>query len=55
MLVKDEEKNLPKCLESIRGLFDERVLIGATGCTATRQLWSDSRGPADDVVWASIE
>ena len=27
MIVRDEEKNLPRCLDSVRGLFDEIVVL----------------------------
>ena len=32
MIVRDEENNLPHCLESVRGLFDEIVVVD-TGST----------------------
>ena len=32
MIVKDEEKNLSTCLESVRGVFDEIVIVD-TGST----------------------
>ena len=27
MIVRDEQENLPHCLESVRGLFDEIVVV----------------------------
>ena len=27
MIVRDEQRNLPHCLESVRGLFDEIVVV----------------------------
>ena len=27
MIVRDEESNLPRCLDSVRGLFDEIVIV----------------------------
>ncbi|MBV8129996.1 MAG: glycosyltransferase [Planctomycetaceae bacterium] len=32
MIVKDKQDNLPHCLESVRGLFDETVVVD-TGST----------------------
>ena len=36
MIVRDEENNLPPCLESVRGLFDEIVVVD-TGSTGSDQ------------------
>jgi glycosyltransferase involved in cell wall biosynthesis len=38
MIVRNEEKNLPGCLESVKGLFPE-VVIANTGSTdATKEV-----------------
>jgi cellulose synthase/poly-beta-1,6-N-acetylglucosamine synthase-like glycosyltransferase len=49
MIVRNEEANLPRCLESVRGLFDEMVVVdtGSTDCTkALAMSWGpSSNGP----------
>ena len=36
MIVKDEEKNLPHCLDSVRGIFDEIVVVDTGSTDRTR-------------------
>ena len=38
MIVRDEEKNLPHCLESVRGVFDEIVVIDTGSTDRTREI-----------------
>ncbi len=38
MIVRDEEKTLPRCLESIRGLFDELVIVDTGSSDGTAAL-----------------
>ena len=38
MIVKDEEKNLPTCLASVRGLFDEIVVVDTGSKDRTREI-----------------
>ena len=38
MIVRDEEKNLPSCLESVRGLFDEIVVVDTGSKDRTREI-----------------
>ena len=45
MIVRNEEANLPACLESVRGLFDQTVIVdtGSTDATVkiARRYWAD--------------
>ncbi len=38
MIVKDEERNLPRCLQSVRGLADELIIIDTGSADATRSI-----------------
>lgn len=38
MIVKDEEKNLPRCLDSVRGVADEIVVVDTGSRDATREI-----------------
>jgi hypothetical protein len=44
MIVRDEESNLPHCVSSVAGLFDEIVVVDTGSCepTAHRLLFSAS-------------
>lgn len=38
MIVKNEERNLPRCLESVRGLAGELIVVDTGSTDATRQI-----------------
>ncbi len=38
MIVRDEETNLPHCLESVRGVFDEIVVVDTGSVDRTREI-----------------
>jgi glycosyltransferase involved in cell wall biosynthesis len=38
MIVRDEERNLPACLDSIAGLFDEIVIVDTGSLDATKEI-----------------
>ena len=38
MIVRDEEKNLPHCLGSVRGIFDEIVVVDTGSVDRTREI-----------------
>ena len=38
MIVRDEEKNLPNCLESVRGVFDEIVIVDTGSQDRTKEI-----------------
>lgn len=41
MVVKNEERNLPRCLDSVRGLASEFVVVDTGSTDATRRIASD--------------
>ena len=51
MIVRNEERNLPVCLESVRGLFDEIVVVdtGSTDRTKDIAAWFGAR--VVDFAW----
>jgi glycosyltransferase involved in cell wall biosynthesis/predicted Zn-dependent protease len=38
MIVKNEEENLPACLESVEGMFDETIVVDTGSTDRTRQI-----------------
>ncbi len=51
MTVKDEQKNLPHCLSSVDGLFDE-IVVGDTGSKdRTREIAREFGARVFDFVW----
>jgi glycosyltransferase involved in cell wall biosynthesis len=38
LIVRDEEKNLPNCLGSVRGLFDEIVVDDTGSADRTKEI-----------------
>lgn len=51
MIVRDEEKNLPCCLESVRGLFDEIVIVDTGSKDRTKEIASKYGACIIDFVW----
>jgi glycosyltransferase involved in cell wall biosynthesis/tetratricopeptide (TPR) repeat protein len=51
MIVKNEEKNLPACLASVRGLFDETVVVDTGSTDRTRQIAQEFGARVFDFVW----
>ena len=51
MIVRDEEKNLPSCLESVRGLFDEIVVVDTGSKDRTREIAREFAVRVFDFVW----
>jgi glycosyltransferase involved in cell wall biosynthesis len=51
MIVRDEEKNLPKCLESVRGLFDEIVVIDTGSHDRTAEIARSFGARVFDFPW----
>ena len=45
MIVKNEEDNLPACLDSVKDLVDEIVVIDTGSTDRTAEVSSRSRGP----------
>ena len=44
MIVRDEEKNLPHCLESVRGIFDEIIVVDTGSVDRTVEIAREYRG-----------
>ncbi len=51
MIVRDEEENLPKCLESIRGIFDEIVVVDTGSTDRTVEIAQSFGARVFDFVW----
>ena len=51
MIVRDEEKNLPHCLESVRGLFDEIILLDTGSRDRTIEIARSFGARVFDFVW----
>ncbi len=51
MIVRDEEKNLPKCLESVRGIFDEIVVVDTGSTDRTVEVARSFGARVFDFVW----
>jgi glycosyltransferase involved in cell wall biosynthesis len=51
MIVKNEEANLPTCLESVRGLFDEIVVLDTGSKDRTAEIARSFGARVFDFVW----
>ena len=51
VIARDEEKNLPKCLESVRGLFDEIVVIDTGSHHRTAEIARSFGAKVFDFPW----
>ena len=51
MIVRDEEKNLPHCLESVRGVFDEIVVLDTGSRDRTVEIARSFGARVFDFVW----
>ena len=51
MIVRDEEKNLPSCLESVRGVFDEIVVVDTGSTDRTAEIARSFGARVFDFVW----
>ena len=51
MIVKDEEKNLANCLESVRGIFDEIVVVDTGSTDRTVEIARSFGANVFDFVW----
>ena len=51
MIVKNEEANLPRCLESVRGLFDEIIVLDTGSTDRTVEIATSFGARVFDFVW----
>ena len=51
MIVRDAEKDLPKCLESARGVFDEIVVVDTGSVDRTAEIAREYGARVFDFVW----
>jgi glycosyltransferase involved in cell wall biosynthesis len=51
MIVKNEEDHLRKCLESVRGLFDEIVIVDTGRTDRTKEIAREFGAKVFDFVW----
>jgi glycosyltransferase involved in cell wall biosynthesis len=51
MIVREEENNLPHCLESVRGLFDEIVVLDTGSSDRTIEIARSYGARVFDFVW----
>ena len=51
MIVRDEEKNLPHCLESVRGIFDEIVVVDTGSIDRTSEIARAFGARVFDFAW----
>lgn len=51
MIVKDEEKVLARCLDSVAGLFDEIVIVDTGSSDKTKSIAAEYTGKIYDFTW----
>ena len=51
MIVRNEEENLPHCLESVRGLFDEIVVVDTGSTDRTNEIAREFGAKVFDFAW----
>jgi len=51
MIVRNEEKNLPRCLESVRGVFDEIVVVDTGSTDRTKEIAASFGAKIVDFAW----
>jgi glycosyltransferase involved in cell wall biosynthesis len=51
MIVRNEEHNRPRCLESVRGLFDEMVVVDTGSTDRTKEIASSFGARVIDFAW----
>jgi glycosyltransferase involved in cell wall biosynthesis/Flp pilus assembly protein TadD len=51
MIVKNEEDHLGKCLESVRGLFDEIIIVDTGSTDRTKEIAREFGAKVFDFVW----
>src|SRR5208337_1050737 len=53
IIARDEQENLPKCLSSVAGLFDEIVVVDTGSTDRTREIAREFGARVFDFVWVN--
>ena len=51
MIVKNEQQNLPACLASVEGIFDEIVIVDTGSTDRTKQIAREFGARVFDFAW----
>ena len=51
MIVKNEEKNLRPCVESLRGIYDELIIADTGSTDATKKIAAELGAKVFDFTW----
>jgi glycosyltransferase involved in cell wall biosynthesis len=51
LIVRDEQENLPKCLGSVRGIFDEIVVVDTGSVDRTREIAGEHGAQVFEFAW----
>ena len=51
LIVRDEQKNLPQCLASVRGVFDEIVVVDTGSVDRTREVAREHGASVFEFAW----
>jgi len=51
MIVKNEEENLPRCLDSLRGLWDELIIVDTGSADKTKEIAASYGAKLYDFPW----
>ena len=51
MIVKNEEKNLPRCLDSVKGVVDEMIIVDTGSSDKTKEIASSYGAKVYDFEW----
>ena len=51
MIVRNEEENLPRCLESVQGLFDEIIVVDTGSTDRTKEIAAGFGARVFDFAW----
>ncbi len=51
MIVRDEERTLPRCLESAKGLYDELIIVDTGSADNTKNIAREYTDKIFDLVW----
>jgi cellulose synthase/poly-beta-1,6-N-acetylglucosamine synthase-like glycosyltransferase len=55
MIVKNEEENLPRCLASVEGIFDEIIIVDTGSTDRTKEIAREFGAKVFDFEWIDTE